>query len=154
LVNSRSSKEKLIPSEGISNIPQNTDIVVSIDKQQDKSNHSRREKEPGRDQDRREKQPSRDHDRREKEPSRDKDRREKEPSRDRYTSQNSSNRNRDREDYHHRYSGSRRQYSPPTSSRDRYHDRNDRNKGNFFLKAKINLRLVLVRDQKCNFFCV
>jgi hypothetical protein len=83
------------------NIPKKTEIAPSIDKQQDKtsSNHNRREKGS-----------SREHDR-------DRDRR------DYHASQTSSSRYRDREDYNHRYSGSRRRYSPPPSSRDRHSDR-------------------------------
>ncbi len=85
------------------NIPKKTEISTSssIDKQQDKttSNNNRREKESSRDRDR------------------DRDRR------DYHSSQTSSNRHRDREDYNQRYSGSRRRYSPPSSSRDRHYER-------------------------------
>ncbi len=57
--------------------------------------------------------------RRDKESSRERDR----DRRDYHSSQSSSNRYRDREDYNHRNSGSRRRYSPPSSSRDRHYDR-------------------------------
>ncbi len=97
----RSSKEKVNPPEMTSNPPKKTEISSSIDKQQDKtsSNPNRRENESSRERDR------------------DRDRR------DYHSSQTSSNRYRDREDYNHRYSGSRRRYSPPSSSRDRHYDR-------------------------------
>lgn len=102
----------------ITNIPKKLETSLSIDKQQDKtsSNHNRREKEPSRDRDR------------------DRDRR------DYHSSQTSSNRYRDREDYNHRYSGSRRRYSPPSSSRGRHYDRN-RGKN---LKLKNNLSILII----------
>jgi hypothetical protein len=94
----RSSKEKANPPKVTPNIPQKIETSLSIEKQQDKtsSNHNRREKEPNRDQDRRE----------------------------HYSSQASSNRYRDRDNDNRQHSGSRRRYSPPSSSRDRHYDRN------------------------------
>ena len=93
----RSSKEKVNLLEVTTNTSKKPEPSVSVDKQQDKisSNYNRREKEP-----------SRDHDKR-----------------DYHSSRGSSNRYRDREDYNNRNSGSRRRYSPPSSSRDRHHDR-------------------------------
>jgi hypothetical protein len=123
----RSSKEKVNPPEMTSNPPKKTEISSSIDKQQDKtsSNPSRRENESSRERDR----------------DRDRDRR------DYHSSQTSSNRYRDREDYNHRYSGSRRRYSPPSSSRGHHYDRN-RGK-NFKLKNNLSILIIISFYLKC-----
>lgn len=102
----RSSKEKITPPEMISNIAKKPGISTT-DKQQDKTsvNHNRRDNESNRDRDR----------------DRDRDRRDYRPSQ---RGGGGGNRYRDREDYNNRSSGSRRKYSPPSSSRDRHYDRN------------------------------